>query len=102
MRLVAWDWPRASLRLAGWLIGILCGAVLARLHIASSLGLPAGPGGMVGSWLVHVGMPLLNWVGLTLMALVGLFIGRADRHRIFVARPRRTHRQAGFDGCRVS
>jgi S-DNA-T family DNA segregation ATPase FtsK/SpoIIIE len=75
MRLVAWDWPLASLRIAGWLIGILCGAVLARLHIASSLGLPAGPGGMVGSWLVHVGMPLLNWVGLTLMALVGLFTG---------------------------
>ncbi len=75
MRLVAWDWPRASLRLAGWLIGILCGAVLARLHIASSLGLPAGPGGMVGSWLVHVGMPLLNWVGLTLLALVGFFTG---------------------------
>ncbi len=75
MRLVAWDWPRASLRLAGWMVGLLCGAVLARLHIASSLGLPAGPGGMVGSWLVHVGMPLLNWVGLTLAALVGLFIG---------------------------
>jgi len=75
MRLVAWDWPRASLRLAGWMVGLLCGAVLARLHIVSSLGLPAGPGGMVGSWLVHVGMPLLNWVGLTLTALVGLFIG---------------------------
>ena len=75
MRLVTWDWPRASLRLAGWLVGILCGAVLARLHVASSLGLPAGPGGMVGSWLVHVGMPLLNWVGLTLLALVGFFTG---------------------------
>ncbi len=75
MRLVAWDWPRTSLRLAGWLIGILCGAVLARLHIASSLGLPAGPGGMVGSWLVQIGMPLLNWVGLTLLALVGFFTG---------------------------
>jgi S-DNA-T family DNA segregation ATPase FtsK/SpoIIIE len=75
MRLVTWDWPLASLRIAGWLIGLLCGAVLARLHIASSLGLPAGPGGMVGSWLVHVGLPLLNWVGLTLLALVGLFTG---------------------------
>ena len=75
MRLVTWDWPLASLRIAGWLIGMLCGAVLARLHIASSLGLPAGPGGMVGSWLVHVGLPLLNWVGLTLLALVGLFTG---------------------------
>jgi S-DNA-T family DNA segregation ATPase FtsK/SpoIIIE len=75
MRLVSWDWPLASLRIAGWLIGMLCGAVLARLHIASSLGLPAGPGGMVGSWLVHVGLPLLNWVGLTLLALVGLFTG---------------------------
>ena len=75
MRLVAWDWPLVSLRVAGWLIGMLCGAVLARLHIAASLGLPAGPGGMIGSWLVHVGMPLLNWVGLTLLALVGLLTG---------------------------
>jgi len=75
LKLVAWEWPVTSLRAAGWLIGILCGAVLARLHIASSLGLPAGPGGMVGSWLVHVGLPVLNWVGLTLLALVGLLIG---------------------------
>ena len=75
LRLVEWDWPRASLRVAGWIIGILCGAVLARLHIASSLGLPAGPGGMIGSWFVHAGMPLFNWVGLTLLALVGLCTG---------------------------
>ena len=74
-KLVAWEWPVTSLRAAGWLIGILCGAVLARLHVASSLGLPAGPGGMVGSWLVHVGLPVLNWVGLTLLALVGLLTG---------------------------
>jgi S-DNA-T family DNA segregation ATPase FtsK/SpoIIIE len=74
-RLVEWDWPVASLRLAGWLIGILCGAVLARLHIASTFGLPAGAGGIIGSWLVQIGMPLFNWVGLTLLALVGLFIG---------------------------
>ncbi len=74
-RLVEWDWPMASLRLAGWLIGMLCGAVLARLHIGSTLGLPAGPGGIIGSWLVHIGMPLFNWVGLSLLALVGLFTG---------------------------
>jgi S-DNA-T family DNA segregation ATPase FtsK/SpoIIIE len=63
------------LRAAGWLIGILCGAVLARLHIAASLGLPAGAGGMIGSWIVHAGLPVLNWVGLTLLALVGLMTG---------------------------
>ncbi len=74
-RLVAWDWPLVSLRVAGWLIGILCGAVLAKLHVASSLGLPAGPGGMVGGWLVQIGIPSLNWVGLTLVALVGLLTG---------------------------
>jgi S-DNA-T family DNA segregation ATPase FtsK/SpoIIIE len=75
LKLVTWEWPVASLRAAGWLIGILCGAVLARLHIASSLGLPAGPGGMVGSWLVHAGLPVLNWVGVTILALVGLLTG---------------------------
>ncbi len=75
MRLVAWDWPLASLRIAGWLIGMLCGAVLARLHIARRWVCRPDPGGMVGSWLVQVGMPMLNWVGLTLLALVGLFTG---------------------------
>src|SRR3954463_6011123 len=33
LRLIAWEWPITSLRVAGWLIGILCGAVLARLHV---------------------------------------------------------------------
>ena len=75
MRLVEWDWPLVSLRIAGWLIGMLCGAVLARLHIASLSSLPDGPGGMIGSWLVQVGMPSLNWVGLTLVAIVGLLTG---------------------------
>jgi S-DNA-T family DNA segregation ATPase FtsK/SpoIIIE len=75
LKLVAWEWPVTSLRAAGWLIGILCGAVLARLHVASSLGLPAGAGGMIGSWIVHAGLPVLNWVGLTLLALVGLMTG---------------------------
>ena len=75
LKLVAWEWPVTSLRAAGWLIGILCGAVLAHLHVASSLGLPAGPGGMVGSWLVRAGLPVLNWVGLTLLALAGFLTG---------------------------
>ena len=75
MRLVDMGLAACVVAPRGWLVGILCGAVLARLHIASTLGLPAGAGGMVGSWLVQVGMPLLNWVGLTLLALVGLFIG---------------------------
>jgi S-DNA-T family DNA segregation ATPase FtsK/SpoIIIE len=75
LRVVQWDWASVSLRVAGWLIVILSGAVLARLHVASSWGLPSGPGGMVGSWLAAVGMPLFNWIGLTLIALVGLFLG---------------------------
>ncbi len=75
LRLLQWDWPTVSLRTAGWLIVMLCAAVLARLHFAPSMGLPVGPGGMIGSWLVSVGMPLFNWVGLSLLAIVGLFTG---------------------------
>jgi S-DNA-T family DNA segregation ATPase FtsK/SpoIIIE len=74
LKLVQWDWPRLSLRVAGWLIVLLCGAVLLNMHVAPA-GLPAGPGGMIGSWLATIGMPLFNWVGLTLLALAGLCIG---------------------------
>jgi DNA segregation ATPase FtsK/SpoIIIE, S-DNA-T family len=75
LKLVQWDWPRLSLRLAGWLIVLLCSALLLRLHVSASVGLPAGPGGMIGAWLAAIGMPLFNWVGLTLLALAGLCIG---------------------------
>jgi S-DNA-T family DNA segregation ATPase FtsK/SpoIIIE len=75
LKLAAWDWPRLSLRLAGWIGVLLCGAVLLRVHVGGSLGLPDGPGGVVGGWLAAVGMPLFNWVGLTLIALAGLCIG---------------------------
>src|SRR5262249_62052359 len=76
LKLVAWEWPVTSLRAAGWLIGILCGSVLARLHVASSLGLPAGPGGVIGGWLGHAGLPGLDWVGLPLPRAVGPLTGR--------------------------
>jgi len=75
LRIVQWDWASVALRVAGWLLVILAGAVLARLHIAAPLGLPSGSGGMIGSWLVAAGMPFFNWIGLTLVALVALALG---------------------------
>lgn len=69
------SWALVSIRLSGWLVLILGGCILARLHIAPDGRWPAGPGGLLGDWLCRFGLPLFNWVGLTLIALVGAFLG---------------------------
>jgi DNA segregation ATPase FtsK/SpoIIIE, S-DNA-T family len=76
-RMQRWSWPILLVRSAGWVISITAGAVLARMHAATEFALPAnvGPGGMIGDWLVRSGLPLFNWLGLTLIALVGLALG---------------------------
>ncbi len=75
LRVRAWDWNRVGLRTGGWLIVFILGSMLIRVHAAPDADLPAGPGGMVGDWLTAVGLPLFNWVGLTLIALVGASLG---------------------------
>ena len=50
-------------------------AVITRIHVAGDARWPAGPGGMVGDWLTVVGLPLFNWVGLTLLASVAVTLG---------------------------
>jgi DNA segregation ATPase FtsK/SpoIIIE, S-DNA-T family len=69
------SWPVAAMRLLGWLGLVLFGCVLVQLHVAPVAGLPAGVGGILGQWLVGVGVPVFGWVGLTLVALTGLIIG---------------------------
>jgi len=64
-----------SVRLSGWLVLLIGGCVLARLHVQASGVWPAGPGGMLGDWLVVFGLPVLNWVGLTLISLVAAALG---------------------------
>ncbi len=64
-----------SVRLSGWLVLLVGGCVLARLHVQVSGVWPAGPGGMLGDWLVVFGLPVLNWVGLTLLSLVAAALG---------------------------
>ncbi len=75
LRVRRWDWNRVGLRAGGWLAVLILGAVLIRLHATPDSALPAGAGGMIGDWLVAVGLPLFNWVGLTLIALVGVSLG---------------------------
>jgi DNA segregation ATPase FtsK/SpoIIIE, S-DNA-T family len=74
-RMRAWLWPLVFVRSTGWLVSIVAGAVLVRIHVAADVALPAGASGMLGAWLVQTGMPLFNWIGLTLIALVGLTLG---------------------------
>jgi len=75
LRVPRWDWSRFGLRAGSWLIVLICGALLSRLHGSPVSDLPAGPGGMIGAWLASVGLPLFNWIGLTLLALVGTALG---------------------------
>jgi S-DNA-T family DNA segregation ATPase FtsK/SpoIIIE len=69
------SWPLVAIRASGWLVVMVSSAVITRIHVAADAGWPAGPGGMLGDWLTAVGLPLFNWVGLTLLAVVALTLG---------------------------
>ena len=70
-----WTLPLFSIRFCGWLAVVVSACVLARLHVAPATVLPAGPGGIVGDGLAAMGLPVLGWVGLTLIAVAVLLIG---------------------------
>ena len=70
-----WTWPLFSIRFCGWLAVVVSACVLARLHSAPTTDLRAGPGGIIGDGLASMGLPVLGWVGLTLIAVVMLLIG---------------------------
>ena len=44
------SWALFSIRSLGWLGMLVCGCVLAQIHFAPALTLPAGSGGIVGHW----------------------------------------------------
>ncbi len=68
-----WAWERAVLRVAGALVGLCCLSTLLALHWPSG-NLPAGVGGVIGTALSDVGMPLFHWVGLTLLLVTVLMV----------------------------
>ncbi len=70
-----WTWPLFGIRSCGWLAVVVSACVLARLHVAPTTVLRAGPGGIVGDALASMGLPVLGWVGLTLIAVAMLMIG---------------------------
>ena len=69
------SWSRLAIRLVGFLAVLISICVLARLHFTGGANLPAGGGGAIGASLVNAGLPMLNWVGLTLCVLLVLIIG---------------------------
>ena len=62
------------IRAGGFCALLIAACVLARLHFVGD-GLRAGTGGALGAGIVAAGLPLLNWLGLTLCALALLSIG---------------------------
>ena len=70
-----YSWAQIVVRVSGFLAALMAICVLARLHFVAGANLPAGPGGALGSNIVAAGLPALNWIGLTLGALVVLLIG---------------------------
>ena len=67
-------WVNTMLRTGGFVLMVTAMCLLMDLHFTSS-DLPAGPGGVLGSGLAAAGLPVLNWVGLTICALAVLAIG---------------------------
>ena len=71
----SWTWPLFSIRFCGWLAVVVAACVLARLHVEPTTVLRAGPGGIIGDGLSSMGLPVLGWIGLTLIAVAVLLIG---------------------------
>ncbi|MCZ6889446.1 MAG: DNA translocase FtsK 4TM domain-containing protein, partial [Gammaproteobacteria bacterium] len=69
------SWLLFGIRVSGWVAMTVGICILARLHISAPGTLPAGAGGAVGDFLVQGGLPILNWIGLTLIALAMLLAG---------------------------
>ncbi|MCZ6710989.1 MAG: DNA translocase FtsK 4TM domain-containing protein, partial [Gammaproteobacteria bacterium] len=69
------SWGVFSIRSLGWIGLLISGCVLAQLHFAPAIALPAGVGGILGEWLTDVGMPVFGWIGLTLLCLTGVLTG---------------------------
>ena len=68
-----WSWPRVALRIAGVIGALVCCAALLSLHWPAGM-LPAGVGGVLGRALVTNGMPLFNWIGLSLLLSTALLV----------------------------
>ncbi|MBV1905972.1 MAG: DNA translocase FtsK 4TM domain-containing protein [Pseudomonadales bacterium] len=71
-------WQSSLVSASGWLLLMLGISVLATLHAEpgpENIGLAEGAGGMLGKWIVDVGMESLNWVGLTLFGCLALVFG---------------------------
>ena len=72
-----WSWPVFGTRFLGWLAAAVAACVLVDMHVATTVPLPGdtGPGGIVGGWLTRAGLPVLNWTGVTLVAVAVLLVG---------------------------
>ncbi len=69
------NWQQSTARTVGWAVFFASACALVQMHFVSAQPLPAGTGGMLGQWLVDVGLPVLGWVGLTLLAVALALIG---------------------------
>ncbi|MEM1232464.1 MAG: DNA translocase FtsK 4TM domain-containing protein, partial [Pseudomonadota bacterium] len=65
----------AAVRALGLLAVLLGLCVLSAMHFKPVATLPAGVGGVLGSALVSLGVPVFGLVGLTLLALTAVLIG---------------------------
>ena len=73
-----WVWRDTLFGISGWLLFMLGISILASLHVDSESGLAnlaAGAGGMIGRGVVELGMDAFNWIGLSLIALLGVLLG---------------------------
>lgn len=71
----AWSWAPLLVRSGGLVAVLVSTCLLLHLHVTTGDYLPAGPGGAIGDGIARVGLPSLNWVGLTLCALAVLATG---------------------------
>jgi len=73
-----WNWRDSLIGFSGWILFMLGVSILASLHVSTEsplANLAAGAGGMIGRSVVELGMDAFNWIGLSLIGLLGVLFG---------------------------
>ncbi len=75
---VEWNWNASLIAVSGWILFMVGISILASLHVnpqSEAANLAAGAGGIIGRWVVSLGMDAFNWIGLSLIALLSVLFG---------------------------
>ncbi|MAZ45777.1 MAG: cell division protein FtsK [Gammaproteobacteria bacterium] len=69
------DWRLIAALESGWVLVLIAGCIIAKLHFAPGAALPAGTGGIIGESISIYGLKFFGLQGLTLLSLMFFLVG---------------------------